>query len=57
MGLPKSVPFLISYIDIKEPIAITENGYYYEQKDWINQGYWTWKNLGDLLPFDFLPGN
>lgn len=57
MGLPKSVPYTISYIDIKEPVAILENGYYFEQKDWVSQGYWTWKNLGDLLPFDFIPGN
>jgi hypothetical protein len=57
MGLPKSVPFQISYIDIKYPVAITENGYYYEQRDWINQGYWSWKNLGDLLPYDYLPAN
>lgn len=55
MGLPKSAPYPISYIDIKETIAITENGYYYEQKDWVNQGYWSWKNLGDLLPFDYVP--
>jgi CarboxypepD_reg-like domain len=55
MGLPKSVPYTISYIDIKETIAITQNGYYYEQKDWVNQGYWSWKNLGDLLPYDFVP--
>lgn len=55
MGLPKSVPYLISYIDIKESIAITENGYFYEQKDWVNQGYWSWKNLGDLLPYDYNP--
>jgi hypothetical protein len=55
MGLPKTAPYIISYIDIKETIAITENGYYYEQKDWVNQGYWSWKNLGDLLPYDFVP--
>jgi CarboxypepD_reg-like domain len=55
MKLPKSVPYQISYIDIKDWIAITENGYYYEQKDWINQGYWSWKNVGDLLPYDYLP--
>ncbi len=55
MNLPKSVPFPISYIDIKESIAITENGYYYNQKDWINQGYWSWKNLADLLPYDYWP--
>ncbi|MGB3005995.1 MAG: carboxypeptidase-like regulatory domain-containing protein [Chitinophagaceae bacterium] len=55
MNLPKHIPYLISYIDLKDWIAITENGYYYEQKDWINQGYWSWKNLGDLLPYDYLP--
>jgi hypothetical protein len=55
MGLPKNVQYPISYIDIKETIAITENGYYYEQKDWINQGYWSWKNVADLLPYDYVP--
>lgn len=53
--LPKNVAIQISYIDIKDAIAIKENGYYYEQKDWINQGYWSWKNLGDLLPYDYTP--
>lgn len=55
MNLPKNIPFQISYIDIKDWIAITENGYYYEQKNWINQGYWSWKNVADLLPYDYLP--
>ena len=55
MKLPKSIPHQISYIDIKDWIAITENGYYYSQKDWINQGYWSWKNVGDLLPYDYVP--
>lgn len=54
MHLPKNVQYLISYIDLKEAIAIMENGYYYDQKDWVNQGYWSWKNLGDLLPFDYV---
>ena len=53
MNLPRSVPFIISYIDLKDGIAITENGWYYEQKDWINQGYWSWKNMADLLPYDY----
>jgi hypothetical protein len=55
MGLPKSAPYPISYIDLKDAIAITQNGYYYDQKDWINQGYWSWKNLADLLPYDYVP--
>lgn len=54
-NLPMNVGVQISYIDIPNPIAIKSNGYYYDQKDWINQGYWSWKNLADLLPYDYLP--
>ena len=53
--LPKLVSVQISYIDLTDAIAIKENGYYYDQKDWINQGYWSWKNLADQLPYDYLP--
>ena len=53
--LPKDVPIQVSYIDITDAIAIMENGYYYDQKDWINQGYWSWKNLADQLPYDYTP--
>ena len=51
--LPKNVMTQISYIDITDAVAIKENGYYYDQKDWINQGYWSWKNLADQLPYDY----
>ncbi|MBL7745699.1 MAG: carboxypeptidase-like regulatory domain-containing protein [Chitinophagaceae bacterium] len=54
-NLPKNVPIQISYIELIDGIAIKENGYYYEQKDWINQGYWSWKNLADQLPYDYAP--
>ncbi len=55
MGLPKNVQYQISYIDLRDGIAIMENGYYYDQKDWVNQGYWSWKNMADLLPYDYSP--
>jgi len=55
MNLPKSAPYPISYIDMRDGVAIMENGYYYDQKDWVNQGYWSWKNLADLLPYDYSP--
>lgn len=54
-NLPKNVPIQISYIALTDGIVIKENGYYYEQKDWINQGYWSWKNLADQLPYDYAP--
>lgn len=53
--LPKNVPIQISYIELTDGIAIKENGYYYDQKDWISQGYWSWKNLADQLPYDYSP--
>lgn len=54
-NLPKNVSTQISYIELRNGIAIKENGYYYDQPDWLNQGYWSWKNLGDLLPYDYIP--
>ncbi len=51
--MPKNVAVQVSYIDMTDAIAIKENGYYYDQKDWINQGYWSWKNLADQLPYDY----
>jgi hypothetical protein len=53
--LPKIVSALVTYVDMNDLITIQQNGYYYEQRDWINQGYWSWKNLADLLPYDYEP--
>jgi hypothetical protein len=54
--LPLDVPRQISYIDLTDTILINSNGYFTEQKSWVNQGYWSWKNLADQLPYDYEPG-
>jgi len=54
-NLPKNLVVQVSYVDFKDAIAIRENGYYYDQKDWLTQGYWSWKNLADQLPYDYVP--
>ena len=54
-NMPKNVAAQISYIEILNTIGIKDNGYYSDQKDWINQGYWSWKNLADQLPYDYTP--
>jgi hypothetical protein len=51
--LPLNVPVQISYIDLTDAILIKANGYFTDQKSWINQGYWSWKNLADQLPYDY----
>lgn len=53
--LPKNVATQITYIDLTDAIAIKQNGYYYDQRAWIMQGYWSWKNVADQLPYDYLP--
>ena len=52
---PKNVATQITYVEFTDGIAIKENGYFYDQKDLVSQGYWSWKNLADQLPYDYLP--
>ena len=55
--LPMNIGMQISYIDLLDVITIKQNGYYYNQKDWINFGYWSWKNIADQVPNDYVPDN
>jgi len=45
----------ISALDINDGIEIEENGYFYDQADVTNLGYWAWKKLAELLPYDYNP--
>jgi hypothetical protein len=45
----------ISAIDIADAFIIERNGYFYDQSDIVNSGYWAWKKLADALPYDYLP--
>ncbi|HEX2608405.1 MAG TPA: carboxypeptidase-like regulatory domain-containing protein [Flavisolibacter sp.] len=53
--LPLNVKTQISYVDLLDGILIKPNGYFLDQQSWINQGYWSWKNLADQLPYDYEP--
>jgi hypothetical protein len=54
--LPADVKMQISYIDLLDGILIKPNGFFFDQRSWINQGYWSWKNIADQLPYDYEPG-
>jgi hypothetical protein len=54
-NLPMDVGVQISYVDLLEAILIKPNGFFIDQRNWINQGYWSWKNLADALPYDYEP--
>ena len=52
---PLTTQVEISAIDIPNGFVIQENGYFYEQSDVTNLGYWSWKKLAELLPYDYVP--
>jgi hypothetical protein len=52
--LPPTTRFQITVLDISNGFVIEKNGYFYEQYDVINSGYWAWKKLSDGLPYDYI---
>ncbi len=53
--LPSSIRAQISILDITDGFVIQQNGYFYDQNDVINIGYWSWQKLADELPYDYSP--
>lgn len=39
---------------LSEGFVIERNGYFYEQYEVINTGYWAWKKLAEALPYDYV---
>jgi len=54
-NFPSSARIQISALDIIDGFVIQENGYFYEQSEITNIGYWAWKKLAELLPYDYNP--
>lgn len=52
-NLPLDTRYQITVLDITDGFVIEENGYFYEQYDVVNTGYWAWKKLAELLPYDY----
>jgi CarboxypepD_reg-like domain len=53
--LPALTRVQISALDIASAFVIEENGYFYEQADVINTGYWAWEKIADAVPYDYWP--
>jgi hypothetical protein len=53
--LPTHMRVQISTLDIAEAFIIEENGYFYEQGDVVNTGYWAWEKIAEALPYDYWP--
>jgi hypothetical protein len=52
---PKGTQVEVSALDIADGLVIEENGYFYDQSDVTNIGYWSWEKLAELLPYEYLP--
>ena len=52
-NLPENTKYQITVVDIADGFIIEENGYFYEQYEVVNTGYWGWKKLAELLPYDY----
>lgn len=52
--LPLNTRYQITLLDIADGFVIEENGYFYEQYEVINTGYWAWKKLAEGLPYDYV---
>lgn len=52
---PLTSKYQVSTLEFVNGFVISENGFFYEQTEVINSGYWAWKILGDQLPYDYWP--
>ena len=52
--LPPNTRSQVTILDVLSGFVIQENGYFYEQYDVVNSGYWAWKKLAELLPYDYV---
>lgn len=51
--LPANTRMQVTLLSLTNGFVIEENGYFYDQYDVINTGYWAWKKLSELLPYNY----
>jgi hypothetical protein len=52
---PLNAKVEISALQIPTGFSIEENGYFFEQSEITNMGYWAWKKIAELVPYDYNP--
>ncbi len=52
---PLNAKTQVSALDMPSGFSIEENGYFFEQSEITNMGYWAWKKVADLVPYDYNP--
>jgi hypothetical protein len=51
--LPSNTRMQVTILDVSDGFVVEENGFFYEQYDVVNTGYWAWKKLAEALPYDY----
>jgi CarboxypepD_reg-like domain len=51
--LPPQIRVQLTVLDINEGFIIERNGYFYEQADVTNTGYWSWEKVADAVPYNY----
>ena len=52
---PLNAKVQVSALEMPTGFSIEENGYFYEQSEITNLGYWAWKKIAELVPYDYNP--
>ena len=45
----------VSALNMPNGFSIEENGYFFEQSEITNMGYWAWKKIAEWVPYDYNP--
>lgn len=53
--LPATIRSQLTTMEILNAFVIEQNGYFYDQTDFIENGYWSWEKIADALPYDYDP--
>jgi CarboxypepD_reg-like domain len=53
--MPEQIRAQITILGVADGFVIQQNGYFYDQNDVVNIGYWSWLKLADELPYDYTP--
>lgn len=52
--LPSNTKMQVTLLDVSDGFIVEENGFFYEQYDVVNTGYWAWKKLAEALPYNYV---
>lgn len=53
--LPPHIKVQLTVVEFLDGFVIEENGYWWEQVDIINTGYWSYERIAEAVPYNYIP--